>query len=101
MKAQSGGEHAGTEAYVVVDPVRWAAVLVQPWYMRAYPDADVSERIKASRLRIWFVSVDRRCPIDGDATQDEAQKNGDVQPVAKPPERGGGELHARRHYFPA
>jgi len=52
--------------------------------MRAYPDADVSERIKASRLRIWFVPIDRRCPINGYPTQDEAQKDWHVQPVAAP-----------------
>jgi hypothetical protein len=68
MKAQSRGEHAGTEAYMVVDPIRRTAVLVQPWYMGAYPDAEVSERIEASRLRISVVLIDRGCPINGYAT---------------------------------
>jgi hypothetical protein len=84
MKAQSRGEHAGTEAYVVVDPVRRTAVLVQPWYMCAYPDADVRQRIKIPGHWIWFVLIDRRCPINGQATQDEAQKDWHVQPVAAP-----------------
>jgi hypothetical protein len=87
MNPESHGEHAGTEAYVVVDPVGRVAVLVQPWDMSAYPDANVSERIKSSRLWIWSVFINRRCPINGDATQDKAQKNGDVQPVAAPHEQ--------------
>src|SRR5579864_108169 len=84
MKAQSRGEHAGTEAYVVVDPVRRTAVLVQPWYMRAYPDADVRQRIKIPGHWIWFVLIHRRCPINGQATQNEAQKDWHVEPVAAP-----------------
>src|SRR5713226_3116074 len=74
MKAQCHGEHAGTEAYVVVDQVRRTAVLVQPWYMRAYPDTDVRERIDIPAQWIWFVLIDRRCPVNGHTTQDEAQK---------------------------
>src|SRR5215471_19083506 len=84
MKAYSRSEHAGTEAYVVIDPVRWTDVLVQSRHMSAYPDTDVGERIKASRLRIWFVLIDRRCPINGQATQNEAEKNWHVQPMAAP-----------------
>src|SRR5713226_1484740 len=82
MKAQCHGEHAGTEAYVVVDPVRRTAVLVQPWYMRAYPDTDVRERIDIPAQWIWFVLIDRSCPVNGDTTQDEAQKDWHVQPMA-------------------
>src|SRR5712692_9097333 len=52
--------------------------------MRANPDADVSERVKASRLPIWFVLMDRRRPISRHATQDQAQKDWHVQPVAAP-----------------
>src|SRR5215472_9942819 len=70
MQAQSHGQHARTEAYVVVGPVRRTAVLVQPWYVRAHPNADVRKGIKASRLRIRFVPIDRRCPINRYATQD-------------------------------
>ena len=84
MKAQSQGKHAGTEAYVVVDPVWRIAVLIQPRHMRAHPDADVCEMIKGSGLWIRLVLIDRRCPINGHATQDEAQKDRHVQPVAAP-----------------
>src|SRR2546428_6583383 len=84
MKAQSHGEHAGTEAYVVVDPLRRTAVLVRSGHMRAYPDTDVRERIDVSRQWIWFVLIDRRCPISGHATQDQAQKDWHAQPVAAP-----------------
>jgi hypothetical protein len=52
--------------------------------MRAYPDADVRKRINASRLKIWFVMIDRRCPVNGNAAQDEAEKDWHVQPVAPP-----------------
>ncbi len=75
MKAQSHGEHAGTEAYVVVDPLRRTAVLVRSGHMRAYPDTDVRERIDVSRQWIWFVLIDRRCPVNGHTTQDKAQKD--------------------------
>jgi len=84
MKAQSRGERAGTEAYVVVDPVRRTAVLVQPWYVRAYPDTDVRKRIDNPGQWVWFVLIDRRCPINGHATQDQAEKDWHVQPVAAP-----------------
>jgi hypothetical protein len=84
MKAQSHGEHAGTEAYVVVDPVSRTAILVQPGYMRAYPDTDLRKRIEIPGLWIWFALIDRRCPINGHATQNEAQKDWHVQPVAAP-----------------
>ena len=84
MKAESQGEHAGTEAYVVVHPVRRTAVLAQPGHMRAYPDTDVRKRIEIPGQWIWFVPVDRRCPINGHATQDETQKDWHVQPMAAP-----------------
>src|SRR5215471_9619462 len=84
MKAESHREHAGAEAYVVVNPVSRTAVFVQTWYMRAYPGADVRKRIKASGLQIRFVAIDRRCPINGNATQDEAEKEWHVQPVTAP-----------------
>jgi hypothetical protein len=87
MKAQSDGEHAGTEAYVVVDPVRRIAVMMQPWYMRAYPSTSVGNRIEIPGHWIWFVLVDRRCPINGHATQGEAQQDWHVHPVAAPHEQ--------------
>src|SRR5215467_2501988 len=84
MKSQSRSEQSRTEAYVVVDPVRWIAVLVQPWHMRAYPYTDIRKPVGISGQCIWFVMIDRRCPINGQATQDEAQKDWHVQPVAAP-----------------
>jgi hypothetical protein len=69
---------------VVVDPVWPTAVLVQPWDVRAYPSTSVRKRIGIPGLRIWFVLLNRRCPIDGHASQDEAQKDWHVQPVAAP-----------------
>ena len=84
MKAQSHGEHAGTEAYVVVDPVRRTAVLVQSRHMRAYPYSDVRKRVDTPGQWIWFVRIDRRRPINRHATQDEAEKDWHVQPVAAP-----------------
>jgi hypothetical protein len=63
MKAESQGEHAGTEAYVVVDPIRRTAVLVQSRHMRAYPYTDVRQRIDNPGQWIWFVLIHRRCPL--------------------------------------
>src|SRR5215472_3640510 len=83
-RTQSHRNQAGTEAYLVVDPVWRIAVLMQPRHMRAYPDADVWERIKVSGLWICLVLIDRRCPINGHATHDEAQEDRHVQPVAAP-----------------
>ena len=84
MKTKSHGEHAGTEAYVVVDSVRRTAVLVRPRYMRTYPYTDVRHRIGIPGQWIWFVLIDRRCPINRQATQDQAQQDWYVQPVAAP-----------------
>lgn len=84
MKAQSHGEHAGTEAYMVVDPVGRTAVLVQAWYMRANPSTGVRNRVETPGHWIWIVLIDRGCPINGHTTQDEAQKDWHVQPVAAP-----------------
>jgi hypothetical protein len=58
--------------------------LVQPWYMRAYPSAGLRKRIEIPGHWIWFVLIDRRCPINRHTTQDEAKKNWHVQPVAAP-----------------
>src|SRR5215472_3535061 len=84
MKAQCCSEQAGTEAYVVVDPVRRTAVLVQPRDMRAYPDTDIRKPSGIPGHWVWFVLIDRRCPINRHAAQDEAQKDWHVQPVAAP-----------------
>ena len=72
--------------------------MMQSRHMRAYPDANVSERIKAFRLRIWVVPIDRRCPINGYATQDKAQKDWRIEPVAAPHQQvvPADYTHARR-----
>jgi len=57
---------------------------VQPSYMRAYPSTDVHKRIDIPGQWIWFVLIDRKCPINGHATEDEARKNWHVQPMAAP-----------------
>src|SRR5215467_13015571 len=84
MKTQSHGKQARTEAYLVVDPIRRTAVVVQPWYMRAYPYTEIRKRINASCQRIWFVMIDRGCPVNGQPAQDDAQKDWHVQPMAPP-----------------
>src|SRR5580693_360874 len=50
-------------------------------HMSAYPDSDVRRYIGVSRIRIWLVLIDRRCPVDRDATQNEAKKDRYIQPV--------------------
>jgi hypothetical protein len=42
------------------------------------------ETLSVGADRIWSVLIDRRCPINGQATQDQAQKDWHVQPVAAP-----------------
>lgn len=37
--------------------------------------------IGVSRIRIWLVPIDRRSPVDRNATQNEAKKNRHVQPL--------------------
>src|SRR5215469_5982768 len=87
MKAQRYGEHARSEANVVVDPVGRTAVMMQSGHVRAHPDANVGQWIKAPRLRIGFVPIKRRCPVNGHATEDEAEKDWQVQPVTAPDEQ--------------
>ena|SRR5215470_11399512 len=54
------------------------------YYLGAHPDANVGQWIKAPGVRISFVPIDRRCPLNGHATEDEAEKDWQVQPVAAP-----------------
>jgi hypothetical protein len=82
MKAKRRCEHAGSQAYVVVDPVWGTGVVPQSWHMRAYPDAHVRDGIKVSGLRIWLMLIHGRGPVNRDATQNQAKKDGQVQPVA-------------------
>ena len=65
MKAESQREHAGAQAYVVVDPVRRTVVVMRCRHMRAYPGTDVRERIDIPAHWIWFVLIDRRYLFTG------------------------------------
>ena len=49
--------------------------------MGANPDSDICRHIEVSRNRIWFVLIDRRRPVNGYAAQNEAKKEGHIQPV--------------------
>src|ERR1700678_1250559 len=51
-------------------------------HMSAYPDSNVCHDIEVSRIEIWLVLIDRRSPVNRDATQNEAKKDGHIQPVA-------------------
>src|SRR5882762_6394431 len=50
-------------------------------HMGAYPDSNIGGHIGVSRIRIWLVLIDRRSPVNRDATQNEAQKDRHIQPV--------------------
>src|ERR1700733_657017 len=81
MEAQSRGQHPGTEAGVIVDPVGRTAVAMQSGHMRAYPDSNICHHIEVSGKRIWLVLIDRRTPVNRDAAQNEAEKDRHIQPV--------------------
>ena len=49
--------------------------------MGANPDSDIRCHIEASRVWIGLVLIDRRRPVNGDAAQNKAKKQGRVQPV--------------------
>src|SRR5229473_4590149 len=84
MQTQSHGQHARTEAHVVVSPIRWAAAVMQSGHVAAYPDSNIRRHIDASRIRIWFVLIDGRCPVNRDAAQNKAEKDRHIQPVTPP-----------------
>ena len=50
-------------------------------HMGAYPDSNIRRHIEVSRNRIWLVLIDRRSPVNRDATQNEAKKDRHIQPV--------------------
>ena len=66
---------------MVIDPVGWTAVVMLSGHMSAYPDSDVRRDIEVSRIRISFVLIDRRSPVNRDATKNEAKKDRHIQPV--------------------
>ena len=66
---------------MVINPIRGTGVVVLARDMGAYPDSDVRCHIEVSRIRVWLVLIDRRGPVNGDAAQNKAKKEGHVQPV--------------------
>jgi hypothetical protein len=66
---------------VVVDPVGWTAVMMLSGHMSTYPDSNIRRHIEVSRIRIWLVLIDRRSPVNRDATQNEAKKDRYIQPL--------------------
>src|SRR6267154_1738538 len=85
MQAQSHSQHARTEAHVVVNPIGWAAVVMQSGHVTAHPDSNIRGRIYASRIRIWFMLIDGRSPVNRNATDNEAEKDRHIQPVNRTP----------------
>src|SRR6266403_6173737 len=84
MQAQGKRQHARTEAHVVVNPIRWAAVVMQSWHVAAHPDSNIRRHIDVSRIRIWFVLIDGRSPVNRNAADNEAEKYRQIQPVTPP-----------------
>src|ERR1700733_10101670 len=54
---------------------------MQSRHMDAYPDSNIRRHIDVSRIRIWLVLVDRRSPVNRDATQNETKKDRYIQPA--------------------
>src|SRR5580700_11065727 len=82
MQAQGGRQYARPKAEVVVNPIRWTAAMMESGRMGAYPDSNIRRHIEVSCVRIWLVLIDRRGPVNRDATQNEAEKDWHIQPVA-------------------
>jgi len=74
----------GPGAHVVVNPIGWAAVVMQSGHVTAHPDSNIRGHIYASRIRIWFMLIDGRSPVDRDAAQNKAEKDRHIQPVTPP-----------------
>jgi hypothetical protein len=66
---------------VVVDPIGWTAVVMQSRHMSAYPDSNIRRHIGVSGIRVWLMLIDRRSPVNRDATQNQAKKDRRIQPV--------------------
>src|ERR1700732_203814 len=81
MQTQSQRQHARPEAHVVVNPVGWTAVVMQSGHMGAYPDSNIRRHIEVSSNRIWLVLIDRRSPVNGDAAENESEKDRHIQPM--------------------
>src|SRR5882762_4069133 len=81
MEPQRDRQHSRPEAHVVVDPVGWTAVAMQPWNMVAYPDSHTRREVEVPGNRIGLVLINRRSPVNRNAAQNEAQKHRHIQPV--------------------
>src|SRR5450432_4141000 len=66
---------------MVVQPVGRARIAVKPGDMSAEPDTSIGKVIEVARLRVRNVLVDRRRPVDGDATHYQARQKQNVQPM--------------------
>src|ERR1700730_7604532 len=63
IQEQSHSQHARTEAHVVVNPIGWAAVVMQSGHVTAHPDSNIRDHIYAFRIRIWFMLIDGGRPV--------------------------------------
>src|SRR2546427_5375596 len=54
---------------------------MQSRHMGPDPDSNIRRHVDVFRSRIWLVSIDRRSPVDGDAAENEAEKDWHIQPV--------------------
>ena len=43
--------------------------------------AEFGRSLRVRFNRIWLVSIDRRSPVDGDAAENEAERDRHIQPV--------------------
>src|SRR5258707_6801740 len=81
MEPQRDRQHSRPEAHVVVDPVGWTAVAMQPGRLSAYPDSNIRHEVEVPGNRIGLVLINRRSPVNRNAAQNEAQKDRHIQPV--------------------
>jgi len=52
-------------------------------HLSEYPDSNIRRHIVVPRIRIWLAPIDRRSPVNRDATQNEAKKDQYIQPVTQ------------------
>src|SRR5215831_17261170 len=67
---------------MVVDPFRPALALMRSRQVSANPNTGIRQIIERPSLRIWIVTVNRGSPVNRNSTDDQAQKQGDIQPMA-------------------
>src|SRR6476660_6736486 len=81
MEPQRDRQHSRPEAHVVVDPVGWTAVAMQPWHVGAYPDSNIRREVEVPGNWIGLVLINRRSRVNRNAAQNEAEKDRHIQPV--------------------